>query len=381
MQRDEAWALIRRIYAAAGRRDATAIGEMYAEDAVAISPVFGEIRGRAAIARSWATLFSMFSDIALDIGDVLADGDRIAMLGRVRSTDRVGWFGLPPTGSPIDYRMAMLLTVAGGKIVRDERMYDSAGVVERLEKARVDKELQTAAVVQRALLSRTAHVNASSESIGDSLPCRAIGGDFFEFIDLPGGDVAIAMGDVAGKGPAAALLASMLQGMIAADGSIGDGAAATLGRVNRRLAARQLDARFVTLVYAVLSPDGRLTYSNAGHNAPAVVTRGGIRRLSAGGPILGAFPYLTFDEERLQLAANDTIVMFTDGVTEARNPAGEEFGEERLLASLSRAPDSTPGRVLRLVFEAVKEFCGQAEQSDDITVTVTRHGGRGDQMQ
>src|SRR5215471_11470223 len=116
MQRDEAWALIRRLYEAAGRRDSTAIGAMYADEAVAISPVFGEVRGRVAIAASWSTLFSMFSDISLEIGDVLVDGDRIAMLSRVRTTDRLGWFGLPATGSAIDYRMALVLTVVDGKI-------------------------------------------------------------------------------------------------------------------------------------------------------------------------------------------------------------------------------------------------------------------------
>jgi len=90
------------------------------------------------------------------------------------------------------------------------RVYDNTGVLERLEKARLDKELRTAADVQRALLSRTAHLFRFCESVGDSVPCRAIGGDFFEYVELPSGDVGVAMGDVAGKGPAAALLSAML---------------------------------------------------------------------------------------------------------------------------------------------------------------------------
>src|SRR5206468_4300269 len=166
--------------------------------------------------------------------------------------------------------------------------YDSSNVIERLEKARIDKELRTAADVQRALLSRTAHVARFCEVVGHSIPCRAIGGDFFEFAELPSGSVAVAMGDVAGKGPAAALLAAMLQGMIAIEAPGGATPAVAVSRLNRRLAAREIEARFATFVYGILSPDGRFAYTNAGHNAPAVLTRGGIRRLTKGGPILGA---------------------------------------------------------------------------------------------
>src|SRR5262249_21748271 len=152
---------------------------------------------------------------------------------------------------------------------------DSAGVLERLEKARLDKELRTAGDVQRALLSRTTHVAAFCESVGDSVPCRAIGGDFFEFVERPNGDVGIAIGDVAGKGPAAALLASMLQGMLVVEATSSADPAATLSRINRHLSARRIESRFATLVYGVLSPAGQFVYANAGHNAPIVVARRG----------------------------------------------------------------------------------------------------------
>jgi steroid delta-isomerase-like uncharacterized protein len=373
ISREQALAIVRLFVDAARRRDLAQLVGLYAEDAVAVSPVFGEVRGREAIEATFERMFATLTDVAVEIMDALVDGDRVAVIGTITSTDRRGWFGQPATGSIIRYRLVMIFTLANGRIIHDERIYDSAGVLDRLEKARLDKELRTAAEVQRALLARTTHAASFCESAGSSSPCRAIGGDFFEFLDLPTGDVGILMGDVAGKGPAAALLAAMLQGMFVADAPIGGGPAATLARINTRLAARQIGSRFATLVYAVLSPDGTLTYANAGHNPPALLSRGGLHRLTVGGPILGMFEQATFDQDTLQLYAGDTLVMFTDGVTEARDAGDEEFGEIRMLACLAGKASSPPAALLGDIFDAVRAFCQQADQSDDITVTVTRY--------
>jgi uncharacterized protein (TIGR02246 family) len=378
MSRDEALALVRELLDAASKHDVARVISWYADDAVSVSPVFGVVKGRTAIAATWATLFSTLADLTLDVADVLVDGDRIAVLGTVKTTDRFGWFGRPPTGGPINYRLVLLLTVADGRIVHDERIYDSAGVLERLEKVRLDKELRTAAEVQRALLTRTADVGRCCESVGDSVPCRAIGGDFFDFLQLPAGETGIVLGDVAGKGPAAALLAAMVQGMFAVEAPVGRGPAATLSLINERLAARRLESRFATLVYATLAPGGRLVYSNAGHNPPVLLATTGTHRLTRGGPILGTFARVSYEEEALRLHDQETLVMFTDGVTEARSPTEEEFGEDRLLACIRGEPGSPPGVLLNRIFAAVREFCGDGEQSDDITVTVTRFKGDGD---
>jgi len=372
MSREAALALVQQLLSAAERHDLAQVIALYHEDAVAFSPVFGEVRGRDAIAASWQTLFATFEDLILTVSTVLVDGNRVAVLGTVTTTDRVGWFGRPATGGPITYRLVFLLTVSENRIISDERIYDSAGVLERLEKARLDKELRTAAEVQRALLARTAQAGPCCESVGDSVPCRAIGGDFFDFIELPTGDTGIVMGDVAGKGPAAALLAAMLQGMLAVEAPAGGGPAATLSRVNRRLAARRIESRFATLVYAILSPDGTMVYCNAGHNPPVLMGGQSIARLTAGGPIVGMFEDARFEEQAVRLGDGDTLVMFTDGVTEARSEREEEFGEDRLLAALAGHAAAPPADVLARIFAAVREFCGGAEPGDDITVTVTR---------
>jgi ketosteroid isomerase-like protein len=377
--REDALAMVQDLLDAAVRHDVSDIIKWYADDAVAVSPVFGVVSGRARIAATWETQFATFADLRLDVADILVDGERVAILGTVHTIDRGGWFGRPATGGPINYRLVLLLTVIDGKIVRDERIYDSAGVLERLEKARLDKELRTAAEVQRALLTRTADVGRCCESAGDSVPCRAIGGDFFEFLELPSGESGIVLADVAGKGPAAALLAAMVQGMFAVEAPAGRGPAATLSRINERLAARRIESRFATLVYATLSSDGRLVYSNAGHNPPVLLGRAGTHRLTTGGPILGSFGDAVFEEETLRLHDQDTLVMFTDGVTEARSTNDEEFGEDRLLACLTGNVGSAPGALLNRIFDAVRMFCGDAAQSDDITVTVTRYTSSGEE--
>jgi serine phosphatase RsbU (regulator of sigma subunit) len=369
--RDDMLALVRRLLFAASGRNAQQVLECYAPDAVASSPMFGEVRGREAIVNTWSTLFSTFSDLTIQNLDFLVDGDRVAVLGLINTTDRNGWFGLPATGTPIAYRLVLLFTVKDGLIVHDERIYDSSNLLERLEKARLDKELRTAAEVQRELSSRSSRVGSFYESIGDSLPCRAIGGDFFEAIELPSRDCAFVMGDVSGKGPAAALLAAMVQGMFSVEAPAGDGPAATLERINRRLAARAIGSRFATLVYAVLSADGRLVYANAGHNPPVLLRHSHLQRLTTGGPIVGAFRDARFEEETLQLHDRDTLLMFTDGVTEARNAGEEEFGDERLVECVT--PPAEPADLLSRVFTAVRDFSAPAEATDDITLLVTRY--------
>src|SRR5580704_6494624 len=213
MSREQIQELMRRFGEAARSRDISRITDLYAADAVAISPAFGEVRGHAAIAQVWQRQFDTFDDYALKVATVLIDGDRAVILGKASATDRKGWYGLPATGGKIEYQVAMLITLVDGKISRDERIFDNTGVLAQLEKARFDGEMKTAAELQHALLSRTSYRNAFCDTAGDSVPCRTIGGDFFEFVPLSSGAVGVAIGDIAGKGPAAALLAALFQGM------------------------------------------------------------------------------------------------------------------------------------------------------------------------
>jgi len=247
---------------------------------------------------------------------------------------------------------------------------------ETQEKARLDRELQIAAEIQRALLPEARAADGYFEVVATSVPCRSIGGDFFEYLDLPSGEFGFALGDVAGKGPSAALLTAMIQGIFAAQTPSAETPAELIARVNRGLIRRSIQSRFVTLFYAALSRDGRLTYCNAGHNPPILVGRGGTRRLDRGGLIVGLFPTATFEEETLQLDPGDVLVVFSDGVSEAMSASGEEFGEDRLLACVNAHRNLPPQGLLDRLFSSVREFTAGAEQSDDVTALVLRYGGQ-----
>jgi len=246
---------------------------------------------------------------------------------------------------------------------------------ETLEKARIDQELTIAAEIQRALLPEPHHVGASFEAVAASIPCRAVGGDFYDYLSLPGGAFGFALGDVAGKGPPAALLTASLQGIFAGQAAAASGPADTLSRVNRALIRRAVQNRFATMVYGVLSPDGKLTHSNAGHNPPMLVSGGAVRRLDQGGLVLGLFPDAAFDEEAIQLNRGDLLVVFSDGVSEAMNRQGDEFGDSRILSSIEANIDRDPQTLLDSLLGAVREFRSGAPQHDDVTAMMLRYTG------
>ena len=194
--------------------------------------------------------------------------------------------------------------------------------------------------------------------------------------DLPSGAFGFALGDVAGKGPPAALLSAMMQGIFAAQAAAADTPCQTIARVNLALYKRGIESRFVTLMYGTLESDGRLTYCNAGHNPPLVVGKDSIRRLEVGGPIVGLFEAASFEEETVVLEQGDWLVVFSDGVSEAMSVSGEEYGEGRILAVAEQQRNAAPAEFLQAIFADVRAFTKGAAQSDDITALVLRYGDR-----
>jgi serine phosphatase RsbU (regulator of sigma subunit) len=249
---------------------------------------------------------------------------------------------------------------------------------ETMEKARMEQEMRVAAEIQQALLPKTGRVGSFFNAAAASLPCRSIGGDFYDYVDLPDGALGFALGDVAGKGPPAALLSAMMQGIFAAQAASSDSPSKTISRANLALYRRGIESRFVTLMYGVLLPDGTLTYCNAGHNPPLVVTPGPsgptFRRLECGGPIVGLFESATYDEETVKLSQGDWLIVFSDGVSEALSASGEEYGEGRIVSVMQQSTALEPKQVLEAVFGDVKSFAKGAAQSDDITAMVLRFG-------
>ncbi len=266
---------------------------------------------------------------------------RLTRAGRARLKDAAGW---------------ALLSDAVGRI------------------AALQHELRTAAAIQRALLPNTHRTGPFFDAAAATLPCRSIGGDFFDYFDFPDGAFGFALGDVAGKGPPAALLAALMQGALTAQTHLGDGPAAKVAAVNTAIVRRGIPGRFVTLFYGVLYPDGRLIYCNCGHNPPILARAGGgIDRLDIGGMAIGFFDGVPFAEGTAMLGADDHLVVFSDGVTEALNASEEEFGDDRLVACLTKVAVTGAESLREHVFGSMHRFTAGAAQHDDVTAMVVAY--------
>ena len=260
------------------------------------------------------------------------------------------------------------LAVEASLAIENARLYRSA-----LEKAKLEQDIRIAAEIQQALLPKPRHGGGFFDAAGTTVPCRSIGGDFFDVIDLADGIIGFALGDVAGKGPPAALLSALVQGIIAGQTMSAEGPSATLARVNQAMFRRQVAARYATMFYAELRADGRLVYSNAGHLPPLVVGPGGLRRLEAGGPPVGLFEGLTYESGEVRLTAGDRVIVFSDGVSEASNIADEEFGDARILAVARAISDPSPATLVEALIAEVRAYTGAVPQADDITALVVAY--------
>jgi sigma-B regulation protein RsbU (phosphoserine phosphatase) len=262
------------------------------------------------------------------------------------------------------------LSAEAALAIENARLYREA-----LDKAKFEQELKVAAAIQQSLLPVANREGAFFSTAGASIACRAVGGDFFDYVDLPSGQFGFILGDVAGKGSPAALLAAAVLGMFSAEATYQTGAAPLMTRLNHGLFRRSIEARFLTSFYGMLGQDGSLTYCNAGHNAPLLVSASGIRRLETGGVVLGLFEQATFEEETVTLRPGDIVVAFSDGVTEAMNPEGEEFTDDRLLRCAEAHRGESPQQVMDSLLADVHEFCAGAPQGDDVTVVLVRYNG------
>jgi serine phosphatase RsbU (regulator of sigma subunit) len=263
------------------------------------------------------------------------------------------------------------LSAEAALAIENARLYRQA-----LDRAKFEQELKVAADIQRALLPAARVDGLFSTATGSSSPCLAVGGDFFDYVDLPSGQFGFIVGDVAGKGAPAALLAAAVLGMFSAESIYQGSPASVVSRLNRGLFRRAIENRFLTAFYGILGPDGAFTYTNAGHNAPVLASASGLRRLETGGLVLGLFEHATFDEETVLLSPGDFIVAFSDGVTEAFDVEGQEYTDERLLASIERHRGKTPQVLLDALLADVKTFTGEATQNDDLTLVMVQFDGR-----
>jgi phosphoserine phosphatase RsbU/P len=262
------------------------------------------------------------------------------------------------------------LSAEAALAIENARLYREA-----LDKAKFEQELKVAAAIQQSLLPPAARDGTFFSTAAASIACRAVGGDFFDYVDLPTGEFGFIVGDVAGKGSPAALLAAAVLGMFSAEATYQTSAAAVITRLNHGLFRRAIESRFLTTFYGMLRGDGSLTYCNAGHNAPILVSGSGIRRLETGGMVLGLFEHAQFEEETVKLTPGDYVIAFSDGVTEALNERGDEYTDDRLLAAVQANRGKPPQTVLDSLLADLHAFSHGATQSDDVTIVMVRYSG------
>ena len=235
------------------------------------------------------------------------------------------------------------------------------------------RELEVAAKVQKRLLPARAPVIDGYDCYGITVPAQMVGGDFHDWIELPGGNWGIAVGDVARKGVPSAIQMASVRAALRAQAEHVYALKHVMNRVNHSLTAETEPSEFVTLFYGVLdSRARRLTYTSAGHE-PAVLVRGGqTRRLETGGPLLGVSDDMTYEYEAVDLEAGDALVVFSDGACDAANYQGERLGRVRLLESIRRHAGHGARRALEEIQWDIRRFTGLAPQADDLTLVVVK---------
>lgn len=245
------------------------------------------------------------------------------------------------------------------------------------EKERLQSEIEIAREVQNQLYPREAPHTKSLRLTAVCRPARIVSGDYYDYEITHDTYVALAIGDVAGKGISAALLMATLQSSLRTrlngNGSAPPSAARLVSQLNQYLYANTSAEKFSTLCLGLYDEsDGSFSYSNGGHLPPVLVRAGGIQRLDVNGTVVGAFPFAEYGESRIALEKGDLLVFFTDGVTEPENEYGEMFGEERLLDVLVRNAHLGEEEIVRTVIESVRDWTGSEELQDDLTLLLAR---------
>jgi serine phosphatase RsbU (regulator of sigma subunit)/anti-sigma regulatory factor (Ser/Thr protein kinase) len=239
---------------------------------------------------------------------------------------------------------------------------------------RIEQELQVARLIQQTLLPKNEPVLPGWQISAYYQPARAVGGDFYDFIELPDGRLAIIVGDVTDKGVPAALVMATTRSVLrgAARRLVAPGA--VLERTNDLLCPEIPPKMFVTCLYAILDPaSGRLQYANAGHDLPYHRRADGVEELRAVGMPLGLMPGTRYEEHEIALAPGDSVIFYSDGLVEAHDTRREMFGFPRLQAFVERHPPGDGSALIKTLLAELAAFTGpDAEQEDDITLVSLR---------
>jgi len=259
-----------------------------------------------------------------------------------------------------------------------ERSREVIRIKTQAERERSEQELALAQETQKSLLPSCLPQFENYRVRAYNNPTRYVGGDFYDFLKLNSGDWMGVLADVSGKGMGAALLSSMVLGVLSMEFHSGTKPQEVLARVNRLLCEKSLPGQFVTLFLFLLDPQGTGQFISAGHN-PAYLFRSGtgkIEKLFSEAFFLGMFEDATYESRAFHLDQGDILVVISDGVTDAQNPKLEMFGEQNLLPIIRRAAPSGSEAIQQHLLKAIEDFTEGMPQTDDITFVVVERNRR-----
>ncbi len=270
--------------------------------------------------------------------------------------------------SDVDRQILDVLGVEAASIL------DNARLVEReRERQKMEQELNIARDIQQALLPRGLRDFPHLAVTGVNYPCLDVGGDYFDVFPIDENRTAFLIADVSGKGLGAALLTTMLQGALSGM-TLGTDPVLVFNHINKFLCEHAEVGRYATMFFGIIDRDGTLNYIRGGHPSPLLVRRGEVSELYTEGSFpVGLVEQAEFFATTVKLEPEDTLVLFSDGITEAENPERELFGDARIMKTLTGWQEESLETVKRLLLETINTFARGAAQTDDMTVLVVRY--------
>jgi sigma-B regulation protein RsbU (phosphoserine phosphatase) len=277
--------------------------------------------------------------------------------------------------SGTDVRLLKSVAAQTGLALENARLM-TAIADEVAQRERLNREVEIAREVQERLFPQTLPPILGIDYAGACRPALGVGGDYYDFLALPGGQLGIAIGDVSGKGIAAALTMASLQASLRGEATrMTEDLAALVSNVNRLVYEASSANRYATFFYGQYNPAScLLTYVNAGHNPPMLFHRSAgewhLSRLETGGTVVGLLETFPYEQGAVTIAPDDVFVAYTDGISEAMNNADEEWGEERMIASVRSCAGLSPSETIARLMQAADAFVAGAKQHDDMTLVV-----------
>jgi sigma-B regulation protein RsbU (phosphoserine phosphatase) len=281
--------------------------------------------------------------------------------------------------SPNDLRLLKSVAAQTGLALENSRLTEAIAK-EAAQKERLNRELEIAREVQERLFPQELPPVNGLDYYGECRPALGVGGDYYDFLELEDGKFGIAIGDVSGKGIGASLMMASLQASLRGQAIHSkDDLAGLMSHINKLVYDASTTNRYATFFYAQFDPQTRkLAYVNAGHNPPFLLRPNGdsvdVQRLEEGGAVVGMLPSMlvNYEQGEVELRKGDLLVGYTDGISEAMNPADEEWGEDEMLGEIKKLDGMESKEILRHIVDAADAFANGAKQHDDMTLVIVR---------